>query len=82
MVTDVCQLIHFSLVRRIPGTIIIGILSASIGLASALSNDIFANQDAVWSHGLIMSGCFLIFLVIRFGIFKFRKQLVNDVRNK
>lgn len=54
-------------------------LSFSIGLASALSNTIFANQDAVWSQGLIVCGSLLIFLVVRYGILKFRRECVNEV---
>jgi NSS family neurotransmitter:Na+ symporter len=66
-------------VKRLLATSIIFVLSLSLGLASALSNEVFTNQDAVWSQGLIVSGCMLIFLVIRFGIFKFRRDVVNNV---
>ena len=39
---------------------------------------ILVNQDAVWGYALILCGCFLIFLVLRFGILRFRKQLYNN----
>lgn len=66
-------------VRRIVATVIIFFISFSVGLASALDSDIFVNQDAVWSQALILSGCILIFLVIYFGIRKFRRDLYNSV---
>lgn len=84
-----CKLTYFFLilsslslsmiVSRIFATIIVFLLSFNIGLASALSNEVFANQDAVWSQGLIVSGCLLIFLVVRYGILKFRRDVVNNV---
>ena len=67
-------------VRRIPAVVVIGALSFTIGLASALDVNIFVNQDAVWAHALILSGCFLIFLVIRYNPLKFRKNIYNNVR--
>ena len=66
-------------VRRIPATILICVLSGTMGLASALDNEIFVNQDAVWAQALIASGCMLLFLVIRYGILKFRSRLYNSV---
>ena len=66
-------------VRRIAGTIIVFVLSLSLGLASALEPNIFANQDATWAQALIVSGCFFLFLVIRYGILRFRKELYNSV---
>ena len=76
------SLIFFGLcsVRRLPAVVIIGALSFTIGLASALDVSIFVNQDAVWAHALILSGCFLIFLVIRYNPLKFRKNIYNNVR--
>ena len=67
------------IVRRLPATFIICILSGLMGLGSALDNEIFVNQDAVWAQALIVSGCLLLFLVIRYGILKFRIRLYNSV---
>lgn len=47
------------------------------GLPSAISLDVFANQDFVWGVGLMLSGGFISFAVISFGADKFRKTLVN-----
>jgi len=57
----------------------IGVCSAGFifGLPSAISLDIFANQDFVWGVGLMVSGAFISFAVIRFGPERFRQELVN-----
>ncbi|XP_033640690.1 uncharacterized sodium-dependent transporter HI_0736-like [Asterias rubens] len=47
------------------------------GLGSALSLNFLVNQDFVWGFGLLLSGMALQFLVIRYGIHKFREELVN-----
>lgn len=47
------------------------------GLPSAISLDVFANQDFVWGVGLMVSGGFISFAVIFFGADKFRHTLVN-----
>ncbi len=48
-----------------------------LGVPSALSLDIFANQDWVWGVGLILSGAAMAFSIIRFGVEKFRTELIN-----
>ena len=68
-----------NLVRRYIAVLTVGLLSFSIGLGSALNVDIFVNQDAVWAHALIVGGCFLFFLVFRYGVLKFRRVLYNEV---
>lgn len=57
----------------------IGVCTAGFffGLPSALSLDIFANQDFVWGVGLMVSGGFMSFAVIGFGADKFRRTVVN-----
>ena len=49
-----------------------------LGTASAVDATILVNQDAVWAYAMILSGCFLLFLVLRYGVLKFRKKLYND----
>ena len=70
----------FNVVRRIPATLIIFLMISGLGVGSALNSDMFANQDAVWGQALIVSGCFLLFMVIRYGVLKFRRDLYNEVR--
>ncbi len=47
------------------------------GLPSALSVDFFLNQDWVWGIGLMISGLFVALLVARFGVERFRSELIN-----
>ncbi|HSG82351.1 MAG TPA: sodium-dependent transporter, partial [Gemmatimonadota bacterium] len=47
------------------------------GAPSALSLGFFHNQDFVWSVGLMLSGFFFAFAVLKFGVRRFRTQLVN-----
>ena len=39
--------------------------------------EFFINQDWVWGVGLILSGAFIAFAVIKFGPEKFRTQVIN-----
>ena len=48
------------------------------GLPSALSADIFLNQDWVWGMGLILAGLFMALIVIRYGANRFRHELINE----
>lgn len=48
-----------------------------LGTPSALSDTVFDNQDYVWGVGLILSGLFLAFLVVRYGIGKFCNEFLN-----
>ncbi|MEX0769338.1 MAG: sodium-dependent transporter [Balneolaceae bacterium] len=65
-------------------TATIGVCAAGFffGLPSALSLDFFANQDFVWGVGLMVSGAFISFAVIKFGPDKFRSDLVNSGENR
>ena len=53
------------------------LLSVICGLPSAFSLAFFENQDWVWSLGLMISGMVIAGSAIRFGVQKFRVQLVN-----
>jgi NSS family neurotransmitter:Na+ symporter len=48
-----------------------------IGLPSAMNLDFFANQDFVWGLALMISGAFIAYAVIKYGLPAFRDQLVN-----
>ncbi len=48
------------------------------GLPSALSVDFFLNQDWTWGVGLMVSGFFIAALAIRYGVDRFRRELVNS----
>jgi NSS family neurotransmitter:Na+ symporter len=48
-----------------------------LGLPSATNLDFFTNQDWVWGVGLILSGAFIAFAVNKFGVDKFRNEIIN-----
>lgn len=66
---------------RIPrerAIVFVGISALVFGLPSALNPDIFNNQDGVWGIGLMLSGFFFAFAVVRFGAKKFRIAFMNN----
>jgi SNF family Na+-dependent transporter len=48
-----------------------------LGVPSALSMGFFDNQDWVWGVGLMLSGFFFAFAVVRFGASRFRERFIN-----
>lgn len=52
------------------------------GLPSSLNLKFLINQDWVWGVALILSGGFIAFAVIKFGVNKFREQILNDTDNE
>ena len=48
-----------------------------LGLPSALSLGILDNQDWVWGVGLLISGFLIIVAAVRFGISRFREEVLN-----
>ena len=60
--------------RAIALTLSLGFL---LGIPSALSMMFFENQDWVWGVGLMISGGFISFAVIKHGADKFRREAVN-----
>jgi len=55
----------------------VGTVGFLIGVPSAINLDFFANQDFVWGLALIISGAFIAFTVIKYGLPSFRTTLVN-----
>lgn len=57
----------------------IGICSVGfvLGIPSAVNLEIFANQDFVWGVGLMLSGAFISYAVIKYGTTKFRNEIIN-----
>ncbi|MEQ6118311.1 sodium-dependent transporter [Reichenbachiella sp. MALMAid0571] len=47
------------------------------GFPSVYSLDFFTNQDWVWGIGLILSGLFIAFAVVKYGIVKFKTDLID-----
>ena len=55
----------------------IAVAVALAGIPSAFSLEFLDNQDFVWGTGLIVSGLMVAIVVMRFGVSKFRKELIN-----
>ncbi len=64
-------------IRRKKAIIIIASLGFLLGIPSALDLGFLANQDWVWGIGLILSGAFISFSIIRYGVDKFRTEIIN-----
>lgn len=63
---------------RVRALVLVAILGFVLGIPSALSLTFFENQDWVWGIGLMISGGFISFAIIRYGAEKFRKEAVNS----
>lgn len=62
---------------RKKAVIIVVFVSFLMGLPSAISMKFFNNQDWTWGLALIVSGFFFSLFVIKFGVKRFRKELVE-----
>lgn len=60
----------------------VGVVGFVLGVPSALSMAFFDNQDFVWGVGLMLSGFFFAFAVIRSGVREFRERYVNTPYSK
>jgi len=62
---------------RKPVVIVYGIALFIAGVPSALSEAVFRNQDWVWSVALMVSGLFYALAVHKYGVSRFRNELIN-----
>lgn len=69
-------LIDFGFNRK-KAIIFVSSIGFLFGLPSALNLTFLANQDWVWGVGLILSGAFISFSVIKYGADKFRTEIIN-----
>ncbi|MEM1127215.1 MAG: sodium-dependent transporter [Bacteroidota bacterium] len=53
-------------------------LAFVLGIPSAINLNVFSNQDFVWGVGLMLSGAFVAFAVIRYGVGRFRREEVDN----
>ena len=60
---------------------IVWLLGFVLGIPSAVSVGFFGNQDWAWGVGLMVSGSFFAIAIIKFGVTKFREQLINNSGN-
>jgi neurotransmitter:Na+ symporter, NSS family len=56
---------------------VVGVAGLLLGLPSALSMSVFENQDFVWGVGLMLSGFFFAFAVLRYGVTRWRETFIN-----
>ncbi|MCG6987478.1 MAG: sodium-dependent transporter [Gemmatimonadetes bacterium] len=56
---------------------LVGTAGVLFGIPSALNIDFFHNQDWVWGVGLMLSGFFFAFAVLRSGVKKWRETYIN-----
>jgi NSS family neurotransmitter:Na+ symporter len=68
--------IDFGLKRK-RSIVIVALAGFLFGIPSALNLNFFTNQDWVWGVGLILSGAFISFAIFKFGINKFRTEIIN-----
>jgi len=66
----------FGLTRQKAVAVVIG-LAILFGFPSAYSLDFLDNQDFVWGQGLIFSGFLFAFIIISYGVTKFREELLD-----
>jgi hypothetical protein len=62
---------------RSRAVLLAGGLGFILGVPSALSMNVFDNQDFVWGVGLMLSGFFFAFAVVRYGVTRFRREFIN-----
>ncbi len=51
-----------------------------LGMPSAMDLNVLGNQDFVWGVALMLSGALVAFAVIRNGVGRFRKEVVNKAK--
>jgi NSS family neurotransmitter:Na+ symporter len=64
-------------IARHRAVILVGLGGMVFGLPSALSPAFFSNQDAVWGIGLMLSGLFFAFAVLKYGARRFQLTFMD-----
>ena len=57
---------------------LVGAAGLLFGIPSALNIEFFRNQDWVWGVGLMLSGFFFAFAVLRYGVTRWRETFINQ----
>lgn len=65
-------------VERSRAVTLVGAAGLLLGIPSALNIEFFRNQDWVWGVGLMLSGFFFAFAVLRYGVTRWRETFVNQ----
>jgi NSS family neurotransmitter:Na+ symporter len=64
-------------IRRQRAVAVIGVVGILFGLPSAISMDVFNNQDWVWGLGLLVSGLFIAIAAMAGGCDRIRREIIN-----
>lgn len=72
--------IDFGLTRK-SAIMVVSIIVFCLGIPSAVSIEFFRNQDWVWGLGLIINGFFMSLVVIKYGVKRFRNDIINTEGN-
>jgi len=54
-----------------------GLFCILFGFPSAWYLDVFTNQDWVWGVGLVVSGLFIVFAVLKYGVVRFKRDFID-----
>lgn len=65
-------------VSRKKSMILVIVVFITAGFPSVYNLDFFSNQDWVWGIGLILSGLFIAFAVVKYGLIKFKTELIDE----
>ncbi len=64
-------------IRRKQAIIIVCVVTGVCGIPSAVSLEVFTNQDWVWGIALMINGLFISLAVTKYGQRRFRDELIN-----
>ena len=59
----------------------VGVAGLGFGAFSATNMDVFYNQDWVWGVGLMLSGFFFAFAVLKYGVTRWRETFINHAHS-
>ncbi len=64
--------------ERRKAVISLAVAAFVFGVPSALDRPFWSNQDNVWSVALMLCGLFFALIVIRYGVTRFRAEMINS----
>lgn len=74
-------LIDFGFERK-KSILFVSVMGFLCGVPSSMSLKFLINQDWVWGVALILSGGFIAFAVMKYGVDKFRTEILHDENNE
>lgn len=66
-------------INRRKAVIMICGIGFTLGVPSAVNLNFLGNQDFVWGVALMISGAFVAFAVIRYGVTRFREEALSNI---